>query len=220
MRRIVGYFVLWVPLFVAPALVLGIWSRDGVIGILAISAALVPAAWVARTVARRNISVVAFRVLLVLSVLGWVGTGMCGVAIGVLMAVDKHLTYGSAYCWQPPDFSPVNSCRGRDHSLMQGRLSYSEALGQINASVCRALLAGAKNVTCHQTKENFAAMECPARYASGWRCFGCQRLAATGDRYRVSYFVRGDCFEAVGWYSANVETEAMEKALDGSPPTH
>lgn len=210
--RRVGFFFLVAPFFVAPALAVALrllGSLPG--GVLVVSIAFVAAAFAARGIASRTLGVWPYRALVALSVPAWFATLSLAAVAYMAMALDRHVTHGSEYCWEPETFASQKTCRGRDHSLMQGRLRYAETRGVPKPEVCQGLLQNPASVPCEDRK--FAKVHCPATFAEGWHCFGCERFAATGDFYRTWHFLRGDCSEVVGWRSVNVTVAEMPERL-------
>ena len=159
-------------------------------------------------------SVWRFRVLLALSVPAWVATASLSSVTYMVLTIRRHVVDGSSYCWEPPTFASTTSCRGKDHSLLQGRLRYGETWGVPKPEVCAALLRGAPPIVCHRDVP-FRLVPCPPPFAEGWHCFGCEYAAATADRYRTWHFLRGDCAEAVAWTSVNVDEVSMVERLAG-----
>lgn len=214
-KRRVGFFFLLVPFAAAPALALGLSVfRSVPLGVVAVSIAAVVAALLARRMASAVLPVWAFRLLLGLAVPAWVAVLGLGAVAYMAIALDRHLQHGSPYCWEPTTFASTKACIGRDHSLMQGRLRYSETTGVLKVDLCRALLAGSRTVACERDV-HFKPSDCPAGYAEGWRCFRCERFAASGDWYRTWHFVRADCSEAVAWHGVNLDREAVQARLQG-----
>jgi hypothetical protein len=211
----VGYFVLVAPYFLAPTFFLALKVvRDLLGGAVLVSVAAVAAAFAARFLAARPPSKWSYRALVAFSVPAWFATASLSSVAYMALAIHRHVVDGSPYCWEPPTFETTRSCRGRDHSLLQGRLRYAETWGAPKAEVCRALLRGVPPIVCERNV-SFALLACPPPYVDGWRCFGCKHLAATGDTYRTWLFLRGDCTEAAAWTSVNVEEAEMPDLLDG-----
>lgn len=214
MRRVLGFWLLVVPFFVAPALAAALyWSRNVPVGAGVAVLGAVAAVFVSRWTARVAIPIWALRFAIALAVPAWAATFALGALSYMIVAIDRHVTYGTDYCWEPATFVSRKACRGKDHSLLQGRLRYAEATGVPDAAACRRILAGNTPVPCDRDVP-FRPVACPVRYAEGWRCYGCERFAATGDMYRTWNFFRADCSEAAAWISVNVTEEEMPKRLD------
>jgi hypothetical protein len=116
-------------------------------------------------------------------------------------AIVKQATFGHEWC---DNFSLVankTECVGRDMSMMQGHLRYSEIRGSPHEEQCKTLLSGG---VVGELKPH----ACPAWDAGPWTCFAHERDDG-GDITRVLYGFTKDCREVRAWSSENVDYASM-----------
>jgi hypothetical protein len=149
----------------------------------------------------------------VLSALAWLMLLVVGGVMGVL---HFHTESGSSWCGDTPLLKNQEVCRGRDHSLLQGRLSYSEASGPADTEKCRALkkeLAEEKPLADLPDDREWHRQACPNWPDGPWTCVAKERVSSGHDTDRMLYGFSSDCRRGRAWVSVNVTFKEMPKKL-------
>lgn len=148
---------------------------------------------------------------------GWGAAALFSLVVVAWVGVEEHLELGSPVCWEPQYFTKLESCGGRDHSFMQGRLAYELSEGVPGAAICRQFLQEP-----HEPAENDC--EAPKRFeprpcadfgiGGGFRCYACEHLAPTADRYANLYAFSSDCSKGIAFASINVELRDVPRRVE------